>query len=57
MKFNLIEGESYESKYDRFVELYNSKTPWSEIYQEFTKSMAQKIYTDAKQNRHLRIRS
>lgn len=57
MKFNLIAGESYESKYDRFVKLYNSQAPWKEIYQEFTKSMAQKIYDDAKANQHLRARS
>lgn len=56
MKFNLVEGESHNSKYNRFVECYNSNKSWKEIDKEFTKQMSLKLYTEAIKNKDIKAR-
>lgn len=56
MKFNLVEGESHNSKYNRFVEGYNSNKSWKEIDKEFTKQMSLKLYTEAIKNKDIKAR-
>lgn len=56
MKFNLVEGESHNSKYHRFVEYYNSNKSWREITEEFTKQMSQKLYTEAIEKKDIEAR-
>lgn len=56
MKFNLVEGESHNSKYHRFVECYNSNKSWREITKEFTKQMSQKLYTEAIEKKDIEAR-
>lgn len=57
IKFNLIEGDTHQDKYERFVEMYNQNKKWVELETEFTKVMAKKLYHEAKNNQDIMGRS